>query len=305
MNKEQASTLISALEERHKIISPLYADLMSDFGSLALSGVALENLQQNVEREQANRQLVDSFIGSLFPLQHESRYSERRDSFEVKTVQEAKLIQSFVLWGEKQQGGWELRETVPYILIGHRTTVPKKAGAPDMSVLLARTIGDREYPSYHAVEIFDTFSTEYEAIKDNIDRTLNAPYSDDQIKEMFDKHMRTLIISQTTPGSVLFSLDQGYLPATLPRKRNQLSSSEKISVKRRNSWNKFTGGLIMKSSGPLETLSDETLLNYDVYDHFGELGTAFGKTDMLKKLITESVINDQDPLDKLIEETKS
>lgn len=304
MNQEQASTLISALKERHEIVSPRYAELMSKFGSLALSGVALENLRQNTEREEANQHLVNSFIENLIPLSPDSRYYPADNTFEAQTVQEAKLIQSFVIWGE-QQGNWRQRQSVPYIIIGHKTIVPKKTGGPDISLLLARTFNNDRHPTYHSVEVFDTFSIEYGAIKDNINRTLNTPYSDDQIKQMFDKDKKRLMVHQLTPGSVLFSLDLNYLPDRLPKKRKQLSSSEIISVKRRDSWHKFTDGLIMKSRGTLEALSDETLLDYDVYDHLGELATAFGKTDMLKNLITESVINHQDPLNRLIEETKS
>ena len=303
MNQQEAATLKSALEERHKIISPLYADLMSDFGSLALSSVTLENLQQNVEIEEVNKDLVYNFVEAVLP-----DLRKGAGSFEVSTVQEAKLIQSFVMWGIVQTGSWRERGKTPYVMIGHKPIVPKKEGESNMSLLMMRPndgIGfyGRKVDDY-VVDVFDTFSAEYDAILDNITNTLSTPYTDDEVKRMFREHSKKLIVTDWSPGSVEFELNQLYYGGKYPKKREQLSQADKISVKRRNSWNNFKGGLILNKRGTLSNLSEEILLEYDVYDRLGEIASAFDKMDVLKKLIDKSVTNFQDPLDSLIEETK-
>jgi len=297
MNKEQIDALTAALDEQHSIISPFYAELMGRFGSLVLEdSISLEKLQQGTEREEANRQLVDEFI-SILPtvtsVPNRDTYDHLRgytDTFMSHTAQEAKLLQAFVLWGWSVHGDYNMADSA-YFVIGHKRESHKKAGDPDMSMLLVRPVIDKDghYPILKA----ETFKKVYDGIRANIDSTLITSYTDKQLKQMYAKETKKLEINRRqSPGSAVFN--DTYMP-----KKNPKNLIDRMGLLRDGS------NLPIAFRGTVGALSDENLVEYDVFNHVGELATVFGKQDELKDLLSKSIVDLKDPLEARLEEIKN
>jgi hypothetical protein len=294
MNKEQADLALAALAERHKAISPMYAELMGKFGELALNTATVDGLRQEEEVILANRGLIGTFIGELPHLEKDMK------SFAVDTAQDARMLQASVIWAyTAEYNGWHTSKITPYYILGSKPIQPNGRREPDTSLLLISAGDDSHFTKA------ETWSTELRAIEAAFDTTLAGTYSDEQLKSMFDAGTGKLNVGVSDTDSIVF-FDK-YKTSQYPRNRAKLSSEQKVANKRKDrfSYRSVVGGGPLINTHcylPNFSWSDETLVEYDVLDHMSDLATKFGKTEELKNLIIRCSIEPKDPMDKLLEE---
>jgi len=225
-------------------------------GSAAVNAVAFETLTSELQEIRSanveNLTVVSDYVHQLFANLENWGHPER---FRVGNTKEAKLLQSFVLWGVWTRKDIDSSQGRPYLMIGKRQVAPTKSGLPDTELLLARreawTSGDH-YGNVgaHNREITflraKTWGSELAAIENEQDIRLSLDYTEKDLRALLDRDKlnegkKELVIEPFTtarygrlaaiePGSTLFRRD---LPADskLPKHRERLSMEEKMKTR--------------------------------------------------------------------------
>ncbi len=281
MNREKAEIVLAALDERHRVISPHYAELMGKFGELAINNVTLENLRQNSETCEANEKLLKAFGGLLpAPIYLSASADNQEHTFFVDTAQEARSIQSAIVWIRFPLQKKESR--LAYYILGQKPIEPLKPRDPNLSLLLITSEYHGMDNKYASLYLANTWASEARSFENKANENLNSSFSAEQILGMYTQGSKTLALGYCEPDSI------GLLTGSKRYPRNRQFYHRDVPI---------------DELEKLDTLAftDDFLIEYDVLDRLGELATIFGKMINLKSIIGSSTVETDDPMDKLLE----
>ena len=311
MNREQAEIAKAVIDVRDRSMSPHYEELMGRFGELALNNIQTERLRQEPEVRANNEALVREFLDLLLQADPNTRYK----AFVVPTAQEARLIQSSVLFmhgaasEEYHLHDADRSARVPLYLLGTKPNVNisifTQGKLPDVLLLTARAFGDHEF------RILGTWWPELRAIEDKQIAIETSWYSEEQIKEMFNEKAQQLLVGAFDEDSMTFEQQTRDINRSYPkRKRERLTPAQRVAHKVSKYGHVITGGPMVNwhntNFNPEErdcSFTDDFLVNYCVLEHMGDLATKFGLLEDLKSIIDRHTIDLIDPMDNLLEET--
>jgi len=179
-----------------------------NIGSAAVNGAALEMITSEQRELQEVRSAniedlteVSDYIYQFFDKKKKKRGDKRGgegpDHFRVDSLVEAKLLQSFVLWGARRAEETNFVYTTPFLMIGKRAIEPSQSGLPDTELLLASRetwavgkpglAGSTGIDERISIFTAKTWANEVAAIEGEQDKRLSSDYTDEELRAMLDQ----------------------------------------------------------------------------------------------------------------------
>lgn len=312
-----------ALDIYAQQLGPTYAEIMEKFvGEAALNTMHVADLQVEAQHEKANRALILDFVDGLKMPVREFGYK----SNDVLKAQEgvvvtsdpriARLAQSFMVWYPNEHSSKQNTDRFtpyysPYFVVGRRAMEPKRKKRADTQLLLAAP--DSSATTDRLI-IIDTWASEADNAEDAMLKRLHRPYEKDTLEQMFNEKSEELEVRHSSPesfraklnrrgvGSRNWGYDNNHRAATTVNQGSRIRDLERgpaadvILVSPTSSDTEC----FVKQALPVG-VATEALGQFDVPTYLNRLATAFGKTDMLRRLLVINTVSTPDPVDAYID----
>ncbi len=272
MDPHAAELARASLDAYAEVLGPKYDAIRARLvGALASNDVTIEDMRYREAQLRHNFALVHDFMGEL---------PRGKNGIEAPDAHSARQVQANVLWinvaygstGSERHGEYR-----PFYTIGAKPADAEKyeygrTAATDLLLFPATT------DSHETLRYATVWDDQLAATVGQAQRLMGVSFEPVELRRMFNRDTGNLNIGSRTPGSMTTRLSDSYVLAIQPRFRD----AQKVIA---------TKGMAIKTSSSgiygskINTISDTTLGQYDVFTHLNRLAIAFGKVDLLRHLL--------------------
>lgn len=275
-------------------LSPAYAQLRDRLmGGMAINNMMLDELRFQEQSVAPNKELISKFTGFL-PL---ADYYDGASHFAVSDSYTARVIENNTIWarGKVITGdNWNpnsrnyepeyFNAILPFYILGDRPK-PDKPRKTELLVMNALSrVRSTKLNHYLEAEIVEVFTDEKAVAEQMVAESIATPYSEEEMKAMFDGKNLRLGVEQA----------KGFRPTNSRRPTLRMNVPRAV---------RFSGGIHMSHAHNLKIeLTSDILAQFGVFDRLNRLAVAFDKVTELDALLEKyQLAAPKNPLDKLLD----